>query len=251
MNLISGHFAYSEVLAMIFIPVAIISFLTPFRKFRNFRPLALSIITVAPFFIVWDHFAVIYGTWEFNRAMVLNLFVFKLPLEEILFFIVVPFSTIIIMEILIPFSEKRFKIKYVYNIMILLSVIFIITGLFNLDKSYTSVVCFFASGSMIIAVASKAKIVERFTFWLYILISYIPFIIFDHIMVTLPIFVYGRGAIVGIRIFSIPIEEYLYVFTMLFSYGFAYDFWRKKLKIKFYYPPKNSFIGRYITRNTK
>ena len=60
----------------------------------------------AAFFIVWDIWFTQLGVWEFNPTYVLGLFWMDLPLEEWLFFLIVPFASVFIYEVLIYFFPK-------------------------------------------------------------------------------------------------------------------------------------------------
>lgn len=229
MEIIMGRLAYSEVLLAIFIPVAIISFLTPISRYRRYKPLLFSIGVVAPIYILWDELAVIYDTWSFDKYHVIGLYFFYLPLEEVAFFLVVPFSTLLIFEVLRAKIKGDFPKRIVTFVGLILSAFFIIFGLLYISKSYTSVASFFAAFSIITALILDRDLMVRKSLWLYIAISYIPFIFFDHIMVSLPIFTYGKGSIIGIRIWGIPFEEFMYVFSLLLLYTVFYDFSRNRL----------------------
>lgn len=218
-----GHFSYAEILLAIFVPVAFISFLTPFSRYRRYRPLLISIALVAPFYILWDQLAVVYGTWSFNRAEVTGIYFFHLPIEEVAFFLVVPFSTILIYEAVSSYINGKFRKGPTTAIAIIFSALLMIFGILNIHRSYTSVASFFAAGSLAIGIAIDRTLMSRKSLWIYMAISYIPFVFFDHLMVTLPVFTYGMNAIIGIRILSIPVEEFEYVFSLLLLYVIFYD----------------------------
>jgi len=58
---------------------------------KNHKFALLSIIVSALPFLVWDIYATFAGHWGFNYNYVIGLKIFNLPLEEILFFVVVPY----------------------------------------------------------------------------------------------------------------------------------------------------------------
>lgn len=223
MEILIGHLSYLEVLLSISVPVAIISAIPIFSSKRRYLPLFISILVVAPFYIIWDELAVIYGTWSFNEKMVIGIYFFRIPIEEVLFFIVVPFSTLLIYEGLdINIFTKRAG-SWITVPVILAATFFAIFGLINLDHSYTSIASFFVSGALFLSALCDVDLIREFRTWAFIIISFIPFIIFDHILVSLPVFTYGKDAIIGIRIFQIPLEEYFYVFSLILLYLLFYD----------------------------
>jgi lycopene cyclase domain-containing protein len=59
----------------------------------------LSIIPTAIIFLVWDYYAVVSGHWWFDKEQVVGIFGPKgIPLEEFLFFIVVPLASLLTIE---------------------------------------------------------------------------------------------------------------------------------------------------------
>ncbi len=59
----------------------------------------LSILPVAIPFIIWDAYAVSNKHWSFDSNQILGIYgPFKIPLEEFLFFIIVPIAAIMTIE---------------------------------------------------------------------------------------------------------------------------------------------------------
>jgi len=78
----------------------LLSFYKPLKFYRNLRALILSISIILIFFGIWDVFAVWRGHWSFNRNSIWGIYILNLPLEEWLFFIVIPFCCIFTWEAL-------------------------------------------------------------------------------------------------------------------------------------------------------
>ncbi|GGM75250.1 hypothetical protein GCM10007108_11470 [Thermogymnomonas acidicola] len=223
MEILSGHMAYAEILLAIFVPVAAISFLTPFSRVRRYRPLIVSIAAVAPVYILWDELAVVFGTWKFDPAHVLGIYFFYIPVEEVAFFLVVPFSTLLIFEALDNYVKGTLPCRGTVAAASISIVLLVILGVLNTSRSYTSVASFFSAGSLALGLIVDRRLLVKKSLWAFLVVSYIPFVFFDHLMVTAPIFTYGRGAITGIRVAGIPVEEFEYVFSLLLNYAVAYD----------------------------
>jgi lycopene cyclase domain-containing protein len=66
--------------------------------YRNRRSLARAIITVALPFWIWDVIVTARGHWSFNDAYIIGLNILGMPIEEWLFFLVVPFVSIFTWE---------------------------------------------------------------------------------------------------------------------------------------------------------
>ncbi len=65
-----------------------------------------AILISAAIFIGWDYWFTQLGVWEFNPRYVLGIFYLDLPIEEWLFFLIVPFACVFIYEVLIYFFPK-------------------------------------------------------------------------------------------------------------------------------------------------
>lgn len=76
------------------------SFESRLAYYRSFGPLFLAIALSALVFIPWDAFFTARGIWGFNPRYLIGQHFWGLPIEEILFFVVVPFSCIFIYRVL-------------------------------------------------------------------------------------------------------------------------------------------------------
>ena len=73
-----------------------------FLKVGVLKRISRVLLAVAPIsflFIAWDAYAIRSGHWRFDREQILGIFgPFCIPLEEYLFFIVVPIAAIMTIE---------------------------------------------------------------------------------------------------------------------------------------------------------
>jgi lycopene cyclase domain-containing protein len=78
---------------------------------RRFKRVTLSIAPISILFLIWDGYAVARGHWFFDRAQILGIYgPFSIPLEEYLFFFIVPLAAILTLEgitTVIPKWRKR------------------------------------------------------------------------------------------------------------------------------------------------
>ncbi len=66
---------------------------------RRFKRVILSILPTAVFFVVWDAYAISRGHWHFDNNQILGIFgPFDIPLEEFLFFLIVPLAALLTIE---------------------------------------------------------------------------------------------------------------------------------------------------------
>jgi len=78
----------------------ILSFWPALKFYRHWRALIYTLGLIILIFGAWDVFATWRGHWYFNPQGVFALRIINLPVEEVLFFIVIPFCCIFTWEAL-------------------------------------------------------------------------------------------------------------------------------------------------------
>jgi lycopene cyclase domain-containing protein len=69
------------------------------KVLRRIKRVLMSVIPVAIPFIIWDAYAVANGHWKFDPEQILGIYgPFDIPLEEFLFFLIVPTAAIMTIE---------------------------------------------------------------------------------------------------------------------------------------------------------
>jgi lycopene cyclase domain-containing protein len=89
---------YCIVLAAVLLFPLALSFDRKLEIYAHARSLAKTMAAVAIPFWIWDTIATTRGHWWFNNSYVLGLNLLGLPIEEWLFFLVVPFVSIFTWE---------------------------------------------------------------------------------------------------------------------------------------------------------
>jgi lycopene cyclase domain-containing protein len=90
------HLAYSGVLAGCLLAALWLDPVLKLRVFRRWRRLMSTVVPVAVVFTLWDLAAIAAGHWRFDRAQISGVFLpGGLPLDEVLFFLVVPVCAIL------------------------------------------------------------------------------------------------------------------------------------------------------------
>lgn len=219
---------------IIFVPL-LLTFEKKIRYYKNLPALALSILFVGGAYIVWDVIATSRGDWGFNPEYLVGIEIFNLPLEEILFFITVPYSGIFLYETG-KFYLKNNPVTLNNKVIYPIALIFIISALIFNSQYYTFTVLLFSALFLLVSSFFNSKIVilNSSLYWLWILFMYLPFFAVNYFLTSLPIVTYSPEAIWGIRIASIPVEDFFYSFSMLSFYLYVYlivkEKWQKEKK---------------------
>jgi len=211
----------------------IFSFKWKFKYYSYFKPLAASIAIVGISYIIWDIIVTYRGDWSFNYDYLIGIEIFGLPIEEISFFIVVPFACIFIYENLVYFvkDKKVFFSKWFY---LTIAAIFIILGLIFNKQDYTILAMFSCALFFILAPTLFPDVLKSRLFWFYIVLSFIPFIIFNYLLTSIPVVMYNSNAIWGTkeawngRFITIPFEDFFYNFSMLAFYFLVYVYFKNR-----------------------
>ncbi len=90
------HFSYLAVLAGCLVAALWLEPLLRVNVFRRWRRLLLTLLPVAVIFVLWDLAAIAAGHWTFDPAQITGVLLpGGLPIDEVLFFAVVPICAIL------------------------------------------------------------------------------------------------------------------------------------------------------------
>ena len=68
------------------------------RVYARWRRLALTLLPVLVVFVTWDLLAIRAGHWDYDPTQTTGISVGSLPLEELLFFVVIPICAVLTLE---------------------------------------------------------------------------------------------------------------------------------------------------------
>ncbi len=213
----------------IFFPF-ILSFDKRVQFYTQWLPLVKATIFPALIFILWDIIFTKNGVWSFNHIYITGKNIMGLPIEEILWFLVIPYCCVFIYECINHYLGPRWNERVIKAILILMLIIMTCITFFYIDQIYTALT--FTAGAffcIIMLFDMRSQFVTSFLItWL---ISLIPFLMVNGILTGAiteePIVAYSPDAIIGIRIGSIPIEDAIYLWSYLFIILWGFDFYKK------------------------
>ncbi|MDZ4711652.1 MAG: lycopene cyclase domain-containing protein [bacterium] len=198
-----------------------LSFEKKIRFYKKIIPVIISIILTGIPFLIWDSIAVSDGDWSFNDHYLSGIKILNLPLEEIFFFITVPYSLLFLYECVRYYIKNKVCIKY-FHLMALVSIIFLIAGFISLGRSYTSTVFFFCGVIFALIYIFNCKEFFSKQVLVTVLLSFIPFFIVNYLLTSLPVVLYNSGSITNFRLLTIPAEDVFYSLSMISSWLFIF-----------------------------
>lgn len=93
------HLAYVGMLAFCLLGTLPLELWLKVGVYRRWRRLLLTLLPVVAVFVVWDLYAIAAGHWTFDPAQTLGVDLpGGLPVEELLFFVVVPICSVLAYE---------------------------------------------------------------------------------------------------------------------------------------------------------
>jgi len=94
-----GHYEYLALMAACLLITLPLEFVFGARVYRRFRLMALAVLPVVLVFSIWDIVGIVRDHWDYNPAHVTGVrLVFAMPLEELVFFVVIPICGLLTYE---------------------------------------------------------------------------------------------------------------------------------------------------------
>lgn len=204
-------------IASISIPF-LLSFDKKLQFYKQWKYLIPSIVVIALFYIVGDIYFTKIGVWGFNRTHLSNIFLFKLPIEEWLFFLAIPYASIFLHDVLHAyFPSFQLPIYVSKRLSIFFFLMALVTLLLYLDKAYTVYILTIFIIIITVSYFDKSDTISRF--YCTFLIILIPFVLVNGVLTGAftaePVVWYDHSENLNLRFITIPIEDFIYGFTML------------------------------------
>lgn len=202
------------------------SFERKMKFYKKWKQLLPALLTTAIVFIVWDYFKTRNGIWSFSEVYTVGIRFFGLPLEELLFFFAIPYSCVFIYESVFYYVKQPVFEKYVFSVSSVISVLALAGAAFSWGQVYTFSVLFLLAIALPLSVRLFSQ--DQFDkFMITYLISLFPMAVVNGMLTALPVVIYNDAENMGVRIGTIPLEDFIYSFLLLFSNLLLYEMFRK------------------------
>lgn len=198
--------------------------------YRLWKYVFPAILITALLFILWDILYTFLGVWSFNQQHLSGIYFLNLPVEEVLFFIAIPYAALFTYEVLLVYFPRDYLGKYARFISLVLLILLIPTGVIFYDRLYTSANLILSSLLiMFFQFVLKVSWMGRFYFAYGIIL--VPFILVNGILtgswIDGEIVSYNNAENLGLRILTIPAEDIFYGMSLiLLNIGF-FEYFRK------------------------
>jgi lycopene cyclase domain-containing protein len=230
---LNTHYTYLLVDFFCFIFPFLFSFHPLFKFYKTWRAFIPASLLTAVFFIVWDSLFTHLGVWWFNPNYTLPHRFFGLPLEEILFFMCIPYActfTYFCVKLYVKLPAIHKSVRLVFMIII---AFLLLIGLFNLQKLYTSVTFILLSLTLTFLLVKKVDFLTNF---LLSFILILPFFFLSNGVLTgsfiqEPVVSYNSLHNLGIRLFTIPFEDTFYGMLLLVLNVGLYEWFGQRSKL--------------------
>lgn len=194
------------------------SFHPKIQLYKKWPAVWISIFGMLIPFVIWDSYFTKIGVWGFNPDHLTGYQLLGLPIEEILFFVCIPYACLFTYYCFKYYLTDQFQLKNEKRITIVILLIIVSLEIVFWNRLYTgSALPLLFILLIYIQYVQKAKWLSLFYFSHMFLL--IPFFIVNGILTGTgldnPVVWYNDAENMGIRILTIPLEDFFYGMVML------------------------------------
>ncbi|HPR68125.1 MAG TPA: lycopene cyclase domain-containing protein [Kiritimatiellia bacterium] len=200
-------------LLVLAVPLAL-SFDRRVAFWRKWPQVLTAIAAVMAVFIPWDVWKTAEGVWGFNPRYAGEFRLLGLPPGEWLFFICVPYACLFILECVRAYVPERTLRLPRWAVHAAAAGLAGLAWRFR-GLTYTGTVFFSAAAALECLEGIAPATLRSGRFWLAMALTYVPFLAANGVLTGLPVVWYDDARILSIRAGSIPLEDFVYSFSML------------------------------------
>jgi lycopene cyclase domain-containing protein len=178
-------------------------------------------------FMFWDVLFTLDDVWSFNPNYITGITLLHLPIEEILFFLTVPFACIFIYACLNYYMSWEMNIRLtriISNILIIFSILILV---FYHHQLYTRIT-FTLLAFLVILLQFIYKVRWLNRFYTAFVVVLIPFYIINGILTAVPVVIYNNAQNMGLRLGTIPIEDHFYCMALLLMNVALFEYFKRR-----------------------
>ncbi len=218
-----------DFLALFF--TVLFSFLPLNKFYKEWKFVFPAILIIATIFIGWDILFTSMSVWGFNPRYVTGIYFFNLPIEEVLFFICIPYACIFTYHSINILIKKEMSVKVQEFITIVLIIGLFLIGALNYNKWYTGVT-YLATSFFLLLLKWFVKPTNLGRFYVAFLFILIPFFIVNGILtgtgIESPVVWYNNSENLSLRMGTIPVEDTFYGMLLIIMNVMLYERFKSK-----------------------
>ena len=219
------HLTYFLILVVSFAGPFALSFDKKVAFYQKWKYLFPAMPLPALIYIAWDIYFTYNGVWGFNETYIAGIYLANLPIEEVLFFFIVPYCCVFIYECIRCYFPGFSNNKNVDRFLKWIAVGLAITGAIFFERHYTFWVCmlnaFFIA--VIYTFGESFKFFDSTSFLISYAVILVPFLLENGFLTAMPVVLYNDAENLGIRIYTIPVEDIFYGMLLVLLNIIIYD----------------------------
>jgi lycopene cyclase domain-containing protein len=194
-----------------------------YKKWKSLLP---GLLFTAMVFIIWDVWFTREGVWSFNPDYLIGVYILNLPIEEWMFFFVVPFACVFIYECLIAYFPSNPFASLAQPLSYGLAVLLIVVASVHPANLYTLITFYSLAVVLVLLAGWHSPFLGRF--YQTYLVHLIPFLVINGVLTALPVVIYNDAENLGIRLGTIPIEDSAYSMLLLLMNISFYEWFKSR-----------------------
>jgi len=210
----------------ILFPLAL-SFDKKVHFYKSWKFIWPGLLITGLIFLFWDLIFTWDGVWSFNPNYVTGITVLHLPIEEIFFFLTVPFACIFIYACLnyyLTWEMDMRLTRIISNIIIIASILILIVYHHQLYTRVTFTLLAFLV--VLLQFIYKARWLNRF--YMAFVVVLIPFYIINGVLTAVPVVLYNNAQNMGLRLGTIPVEDHFYCMALLLMNVALFEYFKRR-----------------------
>jgi lycopene cyclase domain-containing protein len=198
--------------------------------YTKWRYLFPAMILPAIFFLVWDSYFTSINVWWFSEEHTMGWNFYGLPVEEILFFFTVPYCCLFIYECIRCYFPLLKESRQAENFLMGLGFVLLVLGIYHVDLYYTGytflLLALFIGLIYIFRRKPLYRHFDAIRFLVAFAIILIPFLLVNGVLTAIPVVMYDDTENLGIRIYTIPLEDVFYGMLLILMNVVGYEYLR-------------------------
>lgn len=195
--------------------------------YKNWKQFTLAMLTTSTIYIVWDIWFTKINVWLFNPQFLYGKWFANLPLEEYIFFVIIPYACLFIYACLKAYLPNFSFNKALKPIVISLMAISLIAIAINPSHLYTTITFgfLFITLTVLLLTRHTAHLSHIILAWI---IALLPMSYVNGVLTSKPVLIYNDAQNLGIRIGTIPLEDFFYNMVYMLWMITVYEILRRK-----------------------